>query len=82
MGRVALRTTAAQAQGQHYELSEVAHFKDLHVEVREAAEQLRPPAAYPVVAAVAALNSGEAREGLHLVVKASQYGVEVAVVDA
>jgi hypothetical protein len=33
------------------------------------------------VATVAALKSGEAREGLHLVVKANQQSVEVTVVE-
>jgi hypothetical protein len=33
------------------------------------------------VAAVSALNTREAREGLHVVVKAGQHGVEVAVVE-
>ena len=36
------------------------------MEVGEGAEQLLPPAADPCVAAVSALNSGEAREGLHV----------------
>ena len=80
-GNVATCTVTANVQGCDRQFSEIAHFDNLDGEVGKDREQVLPPAADSVVAAIAAFHKTRARDAFDLLVHQCQMGVEVAPVD-
>jgi hypothetical protein len=79
--RVGIRAVAASAIGHERLVSKVAHFDHLGDEVGKSVEQVLPPAADSGVAVLAALDSGQERDGLHVSVHQFEKGIEVTSVD-
>jgi hypothetical protein len=69
---------AASAIGHERLVTKVAHFDHLGGEVGKSVEQVLPPAADSGVAVIAALDSGQERDGLHVSVHQFEKGIEVA----
>src|SRR5829696_8160401 len=60
---------------------EVLHFRDFSPVIRKQIEDVAPPPAHPVVAAIVALQRPEARLDLDLIVHEREYRIEIATVE-
>jgi hypothetical protein len=75
------RAVSAIAQNCDRQVTRIAHFDDLDGEVGQAGEQALPPAADSSEAVIVALDRGQWRCALNVVVHQSEKGIQVAAIE-